>query len=110
MKENGVPSCFSDESEYVIWLKYDAVSQLNGHKSNGFICKDCSVDYQMAMLKEGRCAHPEVQFGPVERKMNGVVEYEFAGYIQTGPKARLVNGYLPDTKQPEVVERERVSS
>ena len=103
MKANGVPSCFTDESEYVIWLKYDATSALNGHKSNGFVCKDCSETFQTAMLAAGKCDHPEVVFGPVERKMHGVIEYEHAGYIPIGPKAKLTNGYLPDSKQPEVV-------
>lgn len=103
MKQNGVPSCFSSEDEFVIWMKYDSVSHMNGHKSNGFVCKDCSAEYQTAMLSAGKCDHPEVVFGPVERKTNGIIEYEHAGYIPIGPKAKLTNGYLPDTKQPEVV-------
>lgn len=104
MNSEHAPKCFSDHSDFVIWMKYDSVSCSNGHKSNGFVCKDCSADFQSAMLREGRCDHPEVVFGMIEKKYGGVIEEEFGGYIPIGPKAKLTNGYLPDAKKSEVAQ------
>ena len=97
------PNCFSSEEEFVIWLQYDRTSTTNGNTS-AFVCKDCTAVYQTAMLAQGRCDHPEVRFGMVEKKVNKEMVAEFTGYVPYGPERKLTNGYIPNATKPQTLE------
>lgn len=53
------PACFNSSREYHQWLLLLRISK--DHPGVGF-CVDCTPEYKMEMMSEGRCAHPETQF------------------------------------------------
>ena len=53
------PACFNSSAEYAQWRALMRTSQ--EHMAVGF-CVDCTPEYKMEMMSEGRCAHPETRF------------------------------------------------
>jgi hypothetical protein len=53
------PPCFNSSREYSQWVLLLKVS--NAGVNLGY-CVDCTPDYKMEMMCEGRCSHPETQF------------------------------------------------
>jgi anaerobic ribonucleoside-triphosphate reductase len=48
------PQCFTDHQ----WKIYQTELQYVKNNKNLDICFDCTVEYQMKMRKEGKCAYP----------------------------------------------------
>ena len=74
----GVPLC-SNQDNYERWR--DASRTCNSTTLIAGFCSDCSRKFQVAMIEQDRCEHPEVRFREDE---DGWVE----GYI---PKKGAVN-------------------
>ena len=95
-----VPKCFSDKTDYVMWLQFDRAS--NTGRTFGFVCKDCTPIHQEEMMRQGRCEHPDFKFGHVRVKVAKEEGVEYTGYIQT-ERGRLTNGYaLSNGQKPQV--------
>jgi hypothetical protein len=59
------PACFNSSTDYTQWLYLLRLS--NQHLRIGF-CVDCTHQYKLEMLSEGRCAHPETKFAVLRNK------------------------------------------
>jgi hypothetical protein len=62
------PACFNSAREYSEWrllLRQSRESMRVGY------CYDCTPDYKMEMMCEGRCEHPETQFVVLRDSGNG---------------------------------------
>jgi len=53
MQERNHPSC-TTEKEFKAWKVLE--SELHTQPIREFFCRDCSVEYQSKMIKEGKCA------------------------------------------------------
>lgn len=69
------PACFNSSREYHQWLLLLRLSRQ--HMGVG-ICVDCTQQYKMEMLSEGRCVHPETKFA-VLRNSNDEDQVEIIG-------------------------------
>lgn len=101
-KTKNVPKCFSEPDDHVIWLELDTRACRVESGSAGFVCKDCTPEYQKEMMLQERCEHPEVEFGYVSHKFGKHVETEFSGYVVTPRGTRSFNGYIADTTKSKV--------
>ena len=52
MRNNNVPSCFTQE-EYALWLTDEELNQTQPIRR--FVCRDCTAEYRLKMIKEQRC-------------------------------------------------------
>lgn len=53
----GYPACFESEEDYKVW----EASAGKTRQTNGY-CWDCTLAHKAAMMAQGRCAFPAVQF------------------------------------------------
>lgn len=53
------PPCFNSHQQYQDWRYYMRVS-LEGLRLG--VCHDCTPEYKMEMMCQGRCQHPETVF------------------------------------------------
>ena len=53
------PACFNGYQQYQDWRYYMRVS-LEGMRVG--VCHDCTPEYKMEMMCQGRCEHPETVF------------------------------------------------
>lgn len=76
VNEEQAPACFNSSAE---WDEYRKFAQMEPPLQASY-CQDCTLSYQTAMLAQGRCAHPEVDFdkdgegrrgAPARRKAGG---------------------------------------
>ena len=63
------PACFNSEQEWEDWCRYADASTTGKRGVRCHFCTDCTPEYQDKMVKENRCAHPDVKF----IKMHGVI-------------------------------------
>ena len=53
------PACFNSSREFSQW---QLLLRLSRESMRVGYCYDCTPDYKMEMMCEGRCEHPETQF------------------------------------------------
>lgn len=53
------PPCFKDSDEFNHWR---LLLRASGESMRVGYCIDCTPEYKMQMMCEGRCKHPETQF------------------------------------------------
>jgi len=52
------PACFPSQAD---WDEYRKFARMEPPLQASY-CQDCTARYQQEMLRQGRCAHPEVWF------------------------------------------------
>jgi hypothetical protein len=52
------PKCFESRKEYEEWLDHEAIVNTTAFRRD--ICEDCTNAHQGQMVREGRCANPQV--------------------------------------------------
>lgn len=63
MGPQGYPRCFDSAAEYDAWARaadIAAKAGMAGHTATRGVCADCLRPYQRQMIREGRCARPDV--------------------------------------------------
>jgi hypothetical protein len=58
MQARDHPACFT-EKEYIAWKKHEI--DMPTVPIRGFVCRDCSPEYQRRMTLEGRCVNSSIQ-------------------------------------------------
>lgn len=69
------PACFPSSRHFHQWL---LLLQISGENKRVGYCLDCTPQYKMEMMSEGRCEHPETQF-IVRRNSQDADQLEMVG-------------------------------
>lgn len=65
MRDVKIPPCFDTESDYQFWLQGE--KELPTQPIRGFICRDCTSNYQKKMIVEGRCFNASVNIQKIAK-------------------------------------------